>query len=174
MSEHLRFLEALKLHGKNWKAIEEHIATRTSTQARSHAQKVFGNIQKSNMTMEQYLDSVSLERIEEIKSKIAQKGGITHKKRSSKRGNEGEQDQSLEDFDNWELLMIHTSKKDRVGSEVHSSRPSMEESINFKRRRKLTFERKNPLFEDDEEEIKEEIVPIGEVLAEQKIHLQLF
>ena len=31
LSEHLRFLEALKLHGKNWKLIEEHIATRTST-----------------------------------------------------------------------------------------------------------------------------------------------
>ena len=31
LGEHLRFLEALKLFGKNWKQIEEHIATRTST-----------------------------------------------------------------------------------------------------------------------------------------------
>jgi hypothetical protein len=29
--EHVRFLEALKNFGKNWKKVEEHVATRTST-----------------------------------------------------------------------------------------------------------------------------------------------
>lgn len=29
--EHVRFLEALKMFGKNWKKVEEHVATRTST-----------------------------------------------------------------------------------------------------------------------------------------------
>ena len=37
LMEHVRFLEALKLFGKNWKKVEEYVATRTSTQARSHA-----------------------------------------------------------------------------------------------------------------------------------------
>ena len=59
MMEHVRFLEALKNYGKNWKKVEEYVATRTSTQARSHAQKFFANIIKHNMTMEQFLDNIS-------------------------------------------------------------------------------------------------------------------
>jgi hypothetical protein len=31
MMEHVRFLEALKMYNKNWKKVEEHVATRTST-----------------------------------------------------------------------------------------------------------------------------------------------
>ena len=31
MLEHVRFLEALKTYGKNWKKVEEYVATRTST-----------------------------------------------------------------------------------------------------------------------------------------------
>jgi exonuclease I len=31
MMEHVRFLEALKNYGKNWKKVEEHVASRTST-----------------------------------------------------------------------------------------------------------------------------------------------
>lgn len=53
--EHVRFLEALKNYGKNWKMVEEHVATRTSTQARSHAQKFFANIGKNNLEMEEFI-----------------------------------------------------------------------------------------------------------------------
>ena len=52
--------------------------------------------------MEQYLDSVSLEKIEEVRSRLALK----------KRGLLAESDDcGALDEDNWEFLMIHTSKR---------------------------------------------------------------
>ncbi|XP_039008385.1 protein LATE ELONGATED HYPOCOTYL-like isoform X5 [Hibiscus syriacus] len=44
--EHNRFLEALKLHGRAWQRIEEHIGTKTAVQIRSHAQKFFSKLEK--------------------------------------------------------------------------------------------------------------------------------
>ena len=38
--EHTKFLEAIKIHGRDWKKVQDYVGTRTSTQARSHAQKV--------------------------------------------------------------------------------------------------------------------------------------
>ncbi|XP_020574844.1 protein REVEILLE 1-like [Phalaenopsis equestris] len=37
--EHKKFLEAVQLHGRAWRRIEEHIGTKTAVQIRSHAQK---------------------------------------------------------------------------------------------------------------------------------------
>nr|WLQ69581.1 MYB protein [Zingiber officinale] len=42
--EHNRFLEALKLYGRAWQRVEEHIGTKTAVQIRSHAQKFFTKV----------------------------------------------------------------------------------------------------------------------------------
>jgi SHAQKYF class myb-like DNA-binding protein len=45
--EHEKFLEALELFGKDWKKVQFHVGTRTTTQTRSHAQKYFAKTQKT-------------------------------------------------------------------------------------------------------------------------------
>ncbi|XP_073002333.1 protein CCA1-like isoform X3 [Typha latifolia] len=44
--EHSRFLKALKLYGRAWQRIQEHIGTKSAVQIRSHAQKFFSKLEK--------------------------------------------------------------------------------------------------------------------------------
>lgn len=47
--EHQRFVEALIKYGNDWKQVQKLVKTRSSTQARSHAQKFFVKIQKAKL-----------------------------------------------------------------------------------------------------------------------------
>jgi SHAQKYF class myb-like DNA-binding protein len=47
--EHHRFIEALLKFGNEWKSVQKHVGTRSSTQARSHAQKFFVKIGKTQI-----------------------------------------------------------------------------------------------------------------------------
>ncbi|CAA0813483.1 Protein REVEILLE 1 [Striga hermonthica] len=50
--EHKKFLEALKLYGRAWRRIEEHVGTKTAVQIRSHAQKFFSKVTRETNTGE--------------------------------------------------------------------------------------------------------------------------
>lgn len=62
--EHFRFLVALKLYGKEWRKVQEHVKTRTSTQARSHAQKFFQKLEKRNQNLEEFLEALDVDNLE--------------------------------------------------------------------------------------------------------------
>ena len=47
--EHKRFIDAIIYYGDDWHKVQEFIGTRTSTQARSHAQKFFEKLKKSKL-----------------------------------------------------------------------------------------------------------------------------
>ena len=64
--EHYRFLEALKHYGKEWKHVQQHVSTRSSTQVRSHAQKFFAKLDKKNLTMETFLDGLDMTNLKAI------------------------------------------------------------------------------------------------------------
>jgi len=54
----------LKKYGKEWQKVQQHVSTRTSTQARSHAQKFFVKLDKKCLTLEEFLKHLDLKEVE--------------------------------------------------------------------------------------------------------------
>lgn len=69
-AEHCRFLEALKLYGKNWKKVQQQVQTRTSTQARSHAQKFFVKLDRKNIDLQTFLNSLDFSNLNGMASEL--------------------------------------------------------------------------------------------------------
>jgi hypothetical protein len=52
------------MYGKEWRKVQQHVETRTSTQARSHAQKFFVKIEKKKLSLSEFLDGLDLDNLE--------------------------------------------------------------------------------------------------------------
>lgn len=63
LDEHFRFIEALQQYGKEWRRVQQHVGTRSSTQARSHAQKFFVKLEKKGQKLEDFLSHIDLESV---------------------------------------------------------------------------------------------------------------
>jgi SHAQKYF class myb-like DNA-binding protein len=57
--EHVKFLEAIFIYGNEWKKVQNYLKTRTSSQARSHAQKFFLKVRK-DLRLDTYFPGVKL------------------------------------------------------------------------------------------------------------------
>lgn len=70
--EHCKFIEAILKYGNEWKHVQNFVGTRSSTQARSHAQKIFMKIKQTKMLDLDYLDFAKngIKALQEIAGKI--------------------------------------------------------------------------------------------------------
>ena len=65
--EHKRFVEAIIKFGNDWKQVQKYVKTRSSTQARSHAQKFFIKLKKSkNLDFNLDLSNSSIKNFHDI------------------------------------------------------------------------------------------------------------
>jgi SHAQKYF class myb-like DNA-binding protein len=71
--EHKRFIEALLKFGNEWKNVQKHVGTRSSTQARSHAQKFFVKIGKTKIeNLQLDFENNSLKSLNQMASNLTQ------------------------------------------------------------------------------------------------------
>ena len=58
------------MFGKNWKKVQQHVETRTSTQARSHAQKFFVKLARKKVDLLKFLEGLDINNLHNIPSEL--------------------------------------------------------------------------------------------------------
>jgi SHAQKYF class myb-like DNA-binding protein len=109
--EHQKFLEAIVQFGNEWKKVEEYVGSRSSTQARSHAQKFFVKIKRTNLLdLDINLNKSSIRSLQEVGNQmnseeylktISRLKNVAYEKKSSnllnlKRKNDGNDKEIIE------------------------------------------------------------------------------
>lgn len=64
------------MFGKEWQKVQQHVFTRTSTQARSHAQKFFVKLDKKQLTLDEFLKKLDIEQLK-VDLKLGVEGDST-------------------------------------------------------------------------------------------------
>ena len=54
------------MFGRDWRAVQNYVKTRTSTQSRSHAQKFLAKIKRKGLTLKDFLDSIDFQNLEKL------------------------------------------------------------------------------------------------------------
>jgi len=98
MDEHFRFIEALQQYGKEWKRVQMHVGSRSSTQARSHAQKFFVKLEKRGQRLDDFLSQIDLEG---VRQRMMEAGS----------------DQDYEDPDNYNLAPVKKPSPTQTASQ---------------------------------------------------------
>lgn len=68
--EHQKFIEAILKYGNEWKMVQKHVGSRSSTQARSHAQKFFVKMKKSSVDLEVDFSTNSIQSLHDFALKL--------------------------------------------------------------------------------------------------------
>jgi len=126
--EHKKFLEAIIMNGNDWKAVHKYIKSRSSTQARSHAQKFLLKLRKklkivpSFDAMSQSM-KLSSESIHKIIREIVET--------SSMRGNQVDKDKLVKLIMGFANLLIGKSKVVFEGNNMYSNTSYNQDKVFF-------------------------------------------
>ena len=78
-NEHDKFLEAIIIHGNDWKLVQKNIKSRSSTQARSHAQKFLFKLGKKLQIDPDSTNKLSKDSIDKIINEMIETTCLRHK-----------------------------------------------------------------------------------------------
>ena len=176
LEEHKKFIEAIIKYGNDWKEVQKHIGTRSSSQARSHAQKFFIKLKQdqskskisnmidySNSSIKTFHDALhslepdkKLKIIQELENVVFDKQ-ISNKKRKRNKSN-GNNNYSETNTERGFISQTEYFEEETINNHQNNNRRMSVDSVNDEKlfdKRKFINEienNKNGMFTDEEYE----------------------